>query len=68
MFRIKSEVYFIKKILEIVHMKQEILSQLMRFWYLSHMRLAKAQSRQSIRCLHTWNMEVDKGSDQKSDI
>ena len=27
-----------------------------------------AQSRQSLRCSHTWSMEVDKGSDQKSDI
>ena len=27
-----------------------------------------AQSRQSLRCVHTWSMEVDEGSDQKSDI
>ena len=27
-----------------------------------------AQFRQSLRCSHTWSMEVDKGSDQKSDI
>ena len=25
---------------------------------------SSAQSRQSLRCLHTWNMEVDEGSDQ----
>ena len=29
---------------------------------------ASAQSRQSLRCSHTWSMEVDKGSNQKSDI
>ena len=29
---------------------------------------ASAQSRQSLRCSHTWSMEVDEGSDQKSDI
>ena len=29
---------------------------------------ASAQSRQSLRCSHTWTMEVDEGSDQKSDI
>ena len=28
---------------------------------------AFAQSCQSLRCLHIWRMEVDKGSDQKSD-
>ena len=27
-----------------------------------------AQSCQSLRCSHTWSMEADKGSDQKSDI
>ena len=27
-----------------------------------------AQSLQSLRCSHTWSMEVDEGSDQKSDI
>ena len=27
-----------------------------------------AQSRQSLCCLHTWSMEVDEGSDRKSDI
>ena len=31
------------------------LSQLMRLWYF-------AQSRQSLRCSHTWSMEVDEGS------
>ena len=48
----------------------------MRLWYLSHRRPAKAQaslriravssaqSRQSLRCSHTWSMEVDEGSDQ----
>ena len=42
----------------------------MRSWYLSHRRPAKAQalSRQSLHCLHTLSIEVDKGSDQKSDI
>ena len=29
---------------------------------------AFAQSRQSLRCSHTWSMEVDERSDQKSDI
>ena len=29
---------------------------------------ASAQSRQSLHCSHAWRMEVDKGSDQKSDI
>ena len=29
---------------------------------------AFAQSRQSLRCSHTWSMEVDEGSDQKSVI
>ena len=29
---------------------------------------ASAQSHQSLRCSHTWSMEVDEGSDQKSDI
>ena len=29
---------------------------------------ASVQSRQSLRCLHTWSMEVDEGCDQKSDI
>ena len=50
------------------------MSQLMRLWYLSHRRPAKAQrscafaqSRQSLRCSHTWSIEVDEGSDQKSD-
>ena len=42
----------------------------MRLWYLSHRRPVKAwaQSRQSLRCSPTWSMEVDEGSDQKSDI
>ena len=35
------------------------LSQLMRLWYLSHRCLAKAHA--------SWSMEVDEGSDQKSD-
>ena len=42
------------------------LSQLMRLWYLSHRRPAKAL--QSHRCSHTWSMGVDEGSDQKSAI
>ena len=29
---------------------------------------ASAQSHQSLCCSRTWNMEVDEGSDQKSDI
>ena len=29
---------------------------------------ASAQSRQSLRCSHTWSMEIDEGYDQKSDI
>ena len=44
----------------------------MRLWYLSQRRPAKAQasrasaqSHQSLRCSHTWNMEVDEGFDQK---
>ena len=44
------------------------MSQLMRLWYLSHRRPAKAQASLCIRCSHTWSMEVDEGSDQKSDI
>ena len=52
------------------------LSQLMRLWYLSHRRSAKAQaslriraqSHQSLRCSHTWSIEVDEVSDQKLDI
>ena len=54
------------------------MSQLMRLWYLSHRRPAKAkaslriravsvQSRQSLRCLHTWSMEVDKVPDLKGE-
>ena len=39
------------------------LSQLLRLWHLSDRRPASAQSRQSLRCSHTWSMEVDKGSD-----
>ena len=52
------------------------MSQLMRLWYLSHRRpanpigdqrrlrraCASAQSRQSLRCSHTWSMEVNEGS------
>ena len=49
------------------------MSQLMRLWYLSHRRPAKVQaslriSPEPFRCSHTWSMEVDEGSDQKSDI
>ena len=29
---------------------------------------ASAESRQSLRCSHAWRMEIDEGSDQKSDI
>ena len=29
---------------------------------------ASAQSHQGLRCSHTWSIEIDKGSDQKSDI
>ena len=29
---------------------------------------ASPQSRQSLCCSHTWSMEVDKGSNQKSDV
>ena len=43
----------------------------MRLWHLSHRRPAKAQVSlsirvvcQSLRCSHTWSMEVDEGSDQ----
>ena len=47
----------------------------MRFWYLSHKRPAKAQASLRIRAVslepslfaHV-SMEVDEGSDQKSDI
>ena len=52
-----------------------VLIQLMRLWYLSHSRpellrraCASAQSRQSLRCSHTWSMKVDEGSDQKSEF
>ena len=38
------------------------MSQLMRLWYLSYRRQAKAQASLRIR------MEVDEGFDQKSDI
>ena len=53
------------------------MSQVMKLLllYLSHRRPAKAQASlriravcQSIRCSHTWSMEVDKGSDQKTHI
>ena len=50
-------------------------SSIMRLWYLSHWRPAKAQAHLRIRSvspepslLHTWSMEVDEGSDQKTDI
>ena len=49
------------------HRKKKKLSQLMRLWYLSHMQPVKYPS-QSLRCSHTWRMEVDKGSDQTPDI
>ena len=46
------------------------LGQLMRLWYLSHRRkrklrraCASEQTRQSLRCSHTWSTEVDEGSD-----
>ena len=42
------------------------LSQLTRLWYLSHRRPAMAQARAFVVCKQS--MEVDKGSDQKSDI
>ena len=49
--------------------------QLMRLWYLSRRRPAKlrractsTQSRQSLSYSYTWSMELDEGSDQKSDI
>ena len=32
------------------------------------MKGASAQSRQSLRCSHTWSMEVVEGSDQISDV
>ena len=50
------------------------LSQLMRLWYLSHRRTAKAQARLRIRAvspepsLFAHSMEVDEGSDQLSDV
>ena len=55
---------------------RKTMGQLMRLWYLSHKRPAKAQtslripaqSRQSLRCSHTWSMEVEERFDQKSDI
>ena len=47
----------------------------MRLWYLSHRQPAKAQVNLRIRAvlpepslLHTWSMENDEGSNQKSDI
>ena len=45
-------------------------SQLMRLWYLSHRRTAKAHARlrQSLRCSHALNMEVNEGSDQTLDM
>ena len=50
------------------------MSQLMRLWYLSHRRPAKAQASLRIRSvlpepsLFAWSMEVDEGFDQKADI
>ena len=44
------------------------MSQLMRLWYLLHRRPASAQSRQNLCYSHTWSMEIDEGSNQKSDI
>ena len=47
------------------------MSQLMRFWYLSQWRPAKAKVSLRIRAvspeplLFEWSMEVDEGSDQK---
>ena len=47
----------------------------MRLWYISHRQPAKAQASLHIRAvlpepslLHTWSMDVDKGSNQISDI
>ena len=49
-----------------ININLEQMSQLMGLWYLSHRRPAglrracvSAQSRQSLRCLHTWSMEAD---------
>ena len=45
------------------------LSQHMRLWYY-HIGTSKGsdEPRQSLRCSHTWSMEVDEGSNQRSDI
>ena len=53
----------------VVSKRRTLMSQLMRLWYLSHRRPAKAQESLRICTIsHTWSMEVDKGSNQKSDI
>ena len=49
------------------------MSQLMRLWYLSHWQTVKAQASLRIRVVspepsHSRSMEVDEGSDKKSDI
>ena len=48
-----------------------LVSQLMRLWFLSHRRTAKAQARLRISpepSLFAHIMEVDEGSDQRSDV
>ena len=45
-----------------------LLSQHTRPRYVSHCRASDAQTRQSLRRLHTQSMDVDKDSDSKSDI
>ena len=43
----------------IIHLHQRTVRQY------TYRRIASAQSRQSLRYSHTWNMEVDEGCDQK---
>ena len=66
-------------LISMIAMKLNHLSQLvimvLWLWYLSHRRqrrlrrdCAATRSHQSLRSSHTWSMEVDERSDQKSDI
>ena len=61
--------------MQILSFNYHQMSQLLRLWYLSHRRPAKAQVRLRIctdlpepSCSHTWSLEVGEGSDQKPDI
>ena len=74
-FTVKSPDLVWPLILRTQHSKTDLqyLSQLMRFWYLSHRRLTKAQASMHIHAVSPEpslfaHMEVDEGSDKKSDI